>query len=145
MKLNGLTCLFQILCRFSPFGIGKEIVVKHLDPFALRVQVHRFDRVYRSLFVVDEAERTMADAATGVELDAELVLRVKRVVKVSPLLNIIRQFAFDIVASTPSNDLACIIASHVIGGERENLAAIDDVVAKERQCPLHFIPMCLVP
>ena len=73
------------------------------------------------LFVVDEAERAMTDAATGVELDAELVLRVKRIVKASPLIHIVGQLAFDIVASTPHNDLCRIVDGLIVFGKREYL------------------------
>lgn len=101
MKLDGLFGLFQIFNGISPFGIGEEIIIQHLDPFTLRVEFHRLDWMYCTLFVVDEAEWAMTDAATGIELDTELILRIKRVVEAFPSFHIVGQLAFDIVASPP--------------------------------------------
>ena len=64
VQLHGLPLFHQIIhCRPS-LRIGKEIVVQHLNPFPFRVQFHRFHGLNVSFFLTDEAERTLADAAS---------------------------------------------------------------------------------
>ena len=59
MEIDRLTYFHEILHGGEPLGIGEEIVVKHLNPFTIRVELGRKHRVYAALFVMDETERTL--------------------------------------------------------------------------------------
>lgn len=64
VQLHGLARFHQIAYRTPSLRVRKEIVVQHLNPFPFRVQFHRFHGLNVSFFLTDEAERTLADAAS---------------------------------------------------------------------------------
>ena len=61
MEIDRLTDFQQILHGGEPIRIGEEIVVEHLYPFAVRVELGRKHGMYASFLGMDEAERTLPD------------------------------------------------------------------------------------
>lgn len=76
MQVYFLPNFNQIVNSTLPVGIGEEIIIKDFYPFSVGVELDRFDRVYLTFFVMNEAERTSADTAARKELDRERVLRI---------------------------------------------------------------------
>lgn len=64
VEVDLLPEVLQILYCRLPFGIGKEVIVKNLYPFAVGVQLNWLDRVNCPLLIVYQAERTPAYATT---------------------------------------------------------------------------------
>lgn len=87
MEVDRLTLVEQILCSGAPLGVGKEVVVQDLYPLSIRVELVRCDGADVTFLVADEAERTVADAASAEELNAERTPRVDGVVQESAILD----------------------------------------------------------
>ena len=80
VQLDGLIHFEKIVNGIFPIRIGEEVIVKHLNPFSVRVKFYWLYRMEVTHFIPYQAERTFADATSAEKLKTELAVWVDAVV-----------------------------------------------------------------
>ena len=69
---------YEFDCEVIKGGTGYD--VKHLYPFSVGIQFHRFNRVDITFLIPYQAERALANATSAEELKTKLAVRVDAVI-----------------------------------------------------------------